>query len=220
MRVTKYIHSCLLLEEGGEQMLFDPGTFTFREGLVKPEQFRNIKWMVVTHTHPDHFDVSAIKQIVEISGATVIGNDEVAAGLHTVGIPVIVLEDGKETFGEFVLKALPAKHQPILSDTVPKNTSFLVNENLLNGGDSFDAVLETYRGIYALAVPVLAPYLTELHVMDYVLRMLPKRVIPIHDGYAKDFFIQQRYANYEMEFKKLGIELDWLAKAGDSIDLH
>ena len=137
MLVTKYIHSCLLLEEGGEQLLFDPGTFTFKEGLVKPEQFRNIKWMVVTHTHPDHFDVPAIKQIIELSGATVIGNDEIEEGLRTAGIPVTLLEDGKQTFGAFRLKALPAKHQPILSDTLPKNTSFVVNDTLLNGGDSF-----------------------------------------------------------------------------------
>lgn len=219
MLVTKYIHSCLLLEEGGEQLLFDPGTFTFKEGLVKPEQFRNIKWMVVTHTHPDHFDVPAIKQIIELSGATVIGNDEIAEGLRSSGIPVTLLEDGKQTCGAFRLKALPAKHQPILSDFLPKNTSFVVNDTLLNGGDSFDAVLETYRGITTLAVPVQAPYLTELHVMDYIMRIHPKRVIPIHDGYAKDFFIEQRYDNYVPECKKLNIEFHRLAKPGDSVTL-
>jgi L-ascorbate metabolism protein UlaG (beta-lactamase superfamily) len=219
MLVTKYIHSCLLLEEGGEQMLFDPGTFTFKEGLVKPEQFRNIKWMVVTHTHPDHFDVPAIKKIIELSGATIIGNDEIAEGLRSAGIPVTLLEDGKQTCGAFRLTALPAKHQPILSATLPKNTSFLVNETLLNGGDSFDPILETYRGIETLAVPVQAPYLTELHVMDYIMRIHPKRVIPIHDGYAKDFFIEQRYDNYVPECKKLSIEFLRLAKPGDSVTL-
>jgi hypothetical protein len=53
--------------------------------------------------------------------------------------------------------------------------------------------------------------------MDYVLRIHPKRIIPIHDGYAKDFFIDQRYDNYQTEFKKLDIEFPRLARPGDSV---
>lgn len=34
MHITKYIHSCLLPEHKGEQLLFDPGKFSFIDGLV------------------------------------------------------------------------------------------------------------------------------------------------------------------------------------------
>ncbi len=219
MRVTKYIHSCLLLEEGGEKLLFDPGKFSFIEGLVKTEQFRDVNWIVFTHSHPDHLDTDIVREIVELSGAFVIGNREVAEELRAEGLAVIILEDGEQLFGKLHLRAVPAKHQPILSESLPQNTAFIVNEKLLNGGDSFDASLEKYRGIDTLAVPVMAPYLTELQVMDYVKRIQPKHVIPIHDGYVKDFFIEQRYDNYAPYFEKLSAKFHKLPRPGDSVVL-
>jgi L-ascorbate metabolism protein UlaG (beta-lactamase superfamily) len=219
MRATKYIHSCLLLEEGGEKLLFDPGRFTFLEGLVTPDQFRDVHWIVITHTHPDHLETDAVRKIIEVSGAFVIGNHEVSEALHAEALAVCVLENEEKTFGAFRLRAIPAKHQPILWDTLPQNTAFVVNKKLLNGGDSFDPALDAYRGIDTLALPVLAPYLTELDVMDYAKRLQPKQAIPLHDGYAKDFFIEQRHANYAPYFEKLGIQFHKLARPGDSVEL-
>lgn len=42
MRISKYIHSCLLIEKGGDRILFDPDKFSYVEGLVKPEQFESL----------------------------------------------------------------------------------------------------------------------------------------------------------------------------------
>jgi L-ascorbate metabolism protein UlaG (beta-lactamase superfamily) len=209
----------MLLEERGEKLLFDPGRFSFIEGLVTPEQFRDVNWIVITHTHPDHLDADAVCKIVELSCAFVIGNHEVSEQLSAEALAVSVLEDGEKTFGAFRLRAVPAKHQPILWDTLPQNTAFVVNTTLLNGGDSFDTALDAYRGIDTLALPVLAPYLTELDVMNYAKRLQPKHAIPLHDGYAKDFFIEQRYANYAPYFEKLGIQFHKLARPGDSVTL-
>lgn len=219
MRATKYIHACLLLEEGGEKLLFDPGKFTFIEGLVTPETFRHVNRIVVTHGHPDHLEPDMVKRIVELSGAMVIGNSEVAETLRAEAIAVTVLEDGEKSFGKFKLRAVPAKHQPILAPKLPKNTAYVVNGELLNSGDSFDARMEEFAGIKTLALPVMAPYLTELQVQDFAKRMRPKQAVPLHDGYAKDWFIKQRYDNYESEFGKLGVKLHRLEKPGDSAEL-
>ncbi|MGI8786239.1 MAG: hypothetical protein ACR2HG_00575 [Pyrinomonadaceae bacterium] len=43
MKITKYIHSCLVIEKGLDRILFDPGLFSFVEGAVKPNQFQNIQ---------------------------------------------------------------------------------------------------------------------------------------------------------------------------------
>jgi len=40
MRVSKYLHSCLLIENDGGKILFDPGKFSFAEGLVKTASSR------------------------------------------------------------------------------------------------------------------------------------------------------------------------------------
>ena len=65
MRIAKYIHSCLLFEHNGEQLLFDPGKFSFVEGRVTPEAFANVSTIVITHDLPDHLDVAAVRQIVD-----------------------------------------------------------------------------------------------------------------------------------------------------------
>src|SRR5258708_7462731 len=58
MRIYKYIHSCLLVEEGDDKILFDPGTFSFVEGKVSPATFKDISTVVITHPHPDHVEIA------------------------------------------------------------------------------------------------------------------------------------------------------------------
>ena len=62
--------------EGGDKILFDPGMFSFMEGQVTPDAFRDVGTIIITHNHPDHVDVAALKKIVELSGAKVITNSE------------------------------------------------------------------------------------------------------------------------------------------------
>jgi L-ascorbate metabolism protein UlaG (beta-lactamase superfamily) len=42
MKISKYIHSCLLFDWSGHNLLFDPGNFTFAEGLVTAETFAGV----------------------------------------------------------------------------------------------------------------------------------------------------------------------------------
>ncbi|MBI3115325.1 MAG: MBL fold metallo-hydrolase, partial [Candidatus Kerfeldbacteria bacterium] len=56
MTITKYLHSCVLLEEDGFKLLFDPGTFVFVEGLFKPADLPKPDVVLITHGHPDHYD--------------------------------------------------------------------------------------------------------------------------------------------------------------------
>lgn len=104
MRIAKHIHSCLLFEHEGEKLLFDPGRFSFVEGRVTPETFGDIATVVITHDHPDHLDVPSLHRIVERSGATVLGNGEVAAKLRPEGIEVSVHEEGTRQCGAFSLR--------------------------------------------------------------------------------------------------------------------
>ncbi|UOR06311.1 MBL fold metallo-hydrolase [Hymenobacter aerilatus] len=69
MKITKYSHSCLLLEHDSKQLLSDPGMFTFADGAVAPDTFRDVSTVFITHQHPDHLDVQALRQIVRLSGA-------------------------------------------------------------------------------------------------------------------------------------------------------
>lgn len=115
--------------------------------------------------------------------------------------------------------ALPVTHEPILSDSLPRCTAFLVNERVLNPSDSFQSSLFAFEGVELLVLPVMAPFLTELTVVDFARRMRPRQVLPVHDGYAKDFFLEQRYETYGPYFDKLGIRFHALAEPGAGVDL-
>jgi L-ascorbate metabolism protein UlaG (beta-lactamase superfamily) len=217
VRISKYIHSCLLFEHEGEKLLFDPGNYSFIEGRVTPETFRDVSTVVITHSHPDHLALEPLKQILALSDADVVTNGEVAAILQGEGIDATTIEEGTLTAGAYTLRAIPTPHEAILADTVPRHMAFLVNDRVLNCADSFADPLLPYAGVEVLIMPVMAPFLTEVGAAAFARRMRPRQVIPVHDGYAKDFFVSQRYANYARVFTAMNIKFHPLAEPGDGV---
>ena len=67
----------MLVEEGNAKILIDPGTFAFIEGKTKPEDFKDISVVLVTHAHADHVDITALKTILKNNDAAVISNQGV-----------------------------------------------------------------------------------------------------------------------------------------------
>lgn len=219
MRILKYIHSCLLLEEGGDKILFDPGKFSFVEGVVEPDAFQDLSAIIITHQHPDHVDDDALKKIVgNTPAAVVITNAEIKSRLAEQGVTAELLEDGSRSVGGFNVEAVTAEHAPILNAERPRNVAYRVNRKLLHPGDSFDRSLDAWKGTPILALPIMAPWTTELEVAEFALRMAPQRIIPIHDGYAKEFFLRQRHENFQKYFAKQGIDFYSLDKPGDSVE--
>ena len=217
MRISKYIHSCVLFEREGDKLLFDPGNYSFIENRVTPETFRDVSTVVITHSHPDHLALDPLKRILALSGADVVTNGEVAAILHGEGIDATTIEEGTLTVGAFTLRAIPTPHEAILADTVPRHTAFLVDDRVLNCGDSFADPLSPCAGVEVLTMPVMAPFLTEVGAADFARRMHPRQVIPVHDGYAKDFFVRQRYDNYARVFTGMNIAFHQLAEPRDGV---
>jgi L-ascorbate metabolism protein UlaG (beta-lactamase superfamily) len=220
MRIEKYVHSCLLLSLEGTRMLFDPGKFSFVDHRVDPHRFQRLDGIVLTHGHPDHLDPDALAIIVKATGAMLYGNEQIAAKLQCTGLAVTVVNDAEFSVGAFHLKPLAVKHAPILSDQIPKVTAFLVNDHFLNPGDSFDRALDRFKGVETMALPVMAPFLTEIDAMAFAQRLAPHHVIPVHDGYARDYFLKQRYDAYEPYMQRAGIAFHRLEEVGQGITLH
>jgi L-ascorbate metabolism protein UlaG (beta-lactamase superfamily) len=213
MIVEKFVHSCLRLTLEGEKMLIDPGRFSFMDGRVKPTTLNDVSGVVITHDHPDHLDMDALKIILRGRHARVFGNAELAAKLNGSDIYVEVL-DKSSRCGPFAIQAIPVKHEAILADHLPRSIAVLINGRLLHCGDSFDDDLLRFAGVEVLGLPVMAPFLTELRVMDFALKMKPKHVLPLHDGHVRDWFITQRYDTYEPYFKQAGIDFVRLEQPG------
>ena len=220
MRVSKYVHACLLVEDGDDKILFDPGKFSFIEGLVSPDDFRDLSAVVLTHRHPDHLDDEALAKIVTNNPrAAILTNAEIEAQLSRRGISAEVFEAGRRAVGRFDVEATGAEHAPILNAETPRNIAYVLSNRLLHPGDSFDHSLDVYRGIELLALPIMAPWTTELEVAEFARRISPRQIVPIHDGYAKEFFLRQRYENFQKYFDQLGIEFHPLKGPGESVEV-
>ena len=218
MRVSKHIHSCLLVENEGDRLLLDPGRFSFLDGRVTTAQFENLSAVLVTHDHPDHLDLDALKQILARNRAEVFSNGEIADRLGRERIEVRVLEEGTRRIGSFEVRAVSARHEAILSAKLPRNVAYVINGRLLHPGDSYAPSLDALRGIPLLALPIMAPWTTELVTAAFGERMSPGRILAIHDGYVKDFWLKARHENLGGHFRKLGIEYVPADEPGSSVE--
>jgi len=187
MKITKYLHSCLLVQEKQTRLLIDPGTFVFADKLVTLDQIPPVSAIVITHVHADHCDVKAIRELVRTSpGVEIFSNEEVVVSLAREGIHAVVLNAGSRvTVGSFTVAALPAPHEPILPDTVCDNMAAMINDRLLHPGDSQHVDVGQ---VEILALPVAAPWTRRTEACEYVKKLAPRHVVPIHDGFLKDYF--------------------------------
>ena len=219
MRITRYIHSRLLLEKDGDRLLFDPGEISSIEGLVQPKRFRGVGTVMITHDHPDHLDPNALCQILAPSNARVVTKGEVTARLAGEGIDAMTVEDVMVTAGAFSLRAIPVRPEPMLRPTLPQVTAFLVDGQVLNVSNSFVDDLKTFVGTDLLIVPVMAPFLTEFTVAAFVREMRPRNVIPVHDGYARNCFRPQRYDAFDPAFADLDLRFYRVTQPGNPVEL-
>ncbi|MGY4537703.1 L-ascorbate metabolism protein UlaG (beta-lactamase superfamily) [Mucilaginibacter sp. UYNi724] len=219
MRITKYLHSCLVFELDGHKLLFDPGKFSFAEGDVTPGMFADVNSIIITHTHPDHLDTPNLKKIISLSKAIVYANMEVGAAIQKEGIYSSLLEEGIYNIGPFKLEAISVQHEPLLDSPIPQMTGFIINDKVLHPVDSMEDKLLQYKGIELLILVAMAPFANELRIAGFADAIKPKQILPVHDGYAKDFFIEQRYNTYSKHFEKQGIIFNYLNKLGDSVTI-
>lgn len=216
MKITKYIHSCLVIEKDSDKILFDPGLFTFAEGLVKPSQFQNINAVIITHKHPDHIDGDSLKKILdENENAAVLANSDIVKTLAGKDIEAEVFESGARTVGSFSIEALDAPHEKILADELPQNTAYVIDGQIIHPGDSYNKNLSERKGTPVLCLPTMAPWATEIATYNFAVEMSPEYIVPIHDGYAKGFFLESRYENFKKYFDAQNIKFQWMSNAGD-----
>ena len=209
MKISKYIHSCILLEEGDEKLLIDPGLFSFVEEKVKPEDFAGIGTILITHEHVDHFYPEALKIILKNNPkAEILANTNISSALEKEGIGAMKFESGELERGKFLIQAISAEHG-IIPAAIPPNSAFLINEEFLHPGDSLDSRLLELK-VKTLALPISAPWLRLVDALAFAKALKPQELIPIHDGFVKDFFRERMYAMCENSLKESNISFQAL----------
>lgn len=176
MRITKYGHSCLLVEEGDARILFDPGVYSVVPDLDKLDA------ILLTHTHQDHIAIPTLKKLVEMNPrARIFGNSEVVGLLAKEDIEVDRLEAGEQAVVQNVIIEGVGSDHAIIHSSIPriKNTGYLIANSFLYPGD---ALTVPNSRIKVLALPVVAPWMKMSETIDYLLAMRAPIVFPVHDA--------------------------------------
>lgn len=175
MKLTKYEHACIVLEEQGRKLAIDPGSFTPQFGPLD-----NIAAVVVTHAHPDHFDAKHLSIIIQHNpGVHVFTTTEVASQFNHPAVH-IVIPGQHRTVGPFDLHFNGGTHAVIHPDTQTlQNIGVRVGDTFYYPGDSFTLPDTPVR---VLAVPVNAPWAKVSESMDFIAAAQPKTCTPTHNG--------------------------------------
>lgn len=174
MKITKYVHSCLLVETEKETVLFDPGQFSWESGTFNIDTLKKLDIVVITHEHPDHFYDVFVKVIEEkFPKACFISTPTVVAELKKLGVKNAVCESMPS------IKVFSTKRHAKIEPLAPSSENIAVHvaDRLTVGGDRHD--LEETKEI--LALPITAPWGSAREAADMALRLKPKFIIPIHD---------------------------------------
>lgn len=181
MRITKFGHCCLLVEEKGVRILIDPGIWS--EGF---HGLQDIDVLLITHEHPDHFDVDAIKKVLELNiGCTVLTNTSVHNKLQEINIVSDILLPGSfRKINGVTIEAFDCPHEEIYPSIVcPENIGYRIAEKLFYPGDNVSFVPEF--SVDVLALPVIAPWMKLADALDYGKKIQPRVCFPVHDGMLK-----------------------------------
>ncbi|ROR64746.1 MBL fold metallo-hydrolase [Agrococcus jenensis] len=210
MRVTKREHACMILDEEGQQLVIDPGNQT---GAVVA---RGLVAIVITHEHPDHWDVPHLEALrAAHPSARIFAPAGVAAAAE--GFDITVVEAGERvTAGPFRLRFFGGTHAEI-HRTIPSvdNLGVLVNERFYYPGDSY-ATPDV--PVAVLATPAGAPWLKIGEVMDFVVDVAPRATFAVHDAPLSPMGLGMAHARIEGAVHHGGGEHHRL-EPGDSIEV-
>jgi L-ascorbate metabolism protein UlaG (beta-lactamase superfamily) len=176
MRLTKFGHSCLLVEEGAARALLDPGTLSAGfEGL------QGLTAVLFTHQHGDHLDPERLRGLLDRNpGVRVVSDEGSADVLARAGADVEVVHAGDELdVGGVGVGVLGRDHAVVHPDVpVVPNVGYLVGGRLFHPGDAFTP---PGQPVEVLAVPAAAPWLKVSEAIDYLRAVRPRVAVPVHE---------------------------------------
>jgi L-ascorbate metabolism protein UlaG (beta-lactamase superfamily) len=183
VRITKFTHSCLRLEDGGI-LVVDPGGFSERSALTGADA------VLITHEHPDHLDVDALTDaLAQRPDLKVFAHPEVLPKLTAFRDVVTAVEPGQAfSAAGFGVRAYGGQHAVIHPD-IPRiaNLGYLISDgatNLYHPGDSF--VVPDGEAVETLFVPLNAPWAKVSESLDFARAVKPERAFALHDGLLAD----------------------------------
>lgn len=213
MYITKFGHSCLLVEEGEARILIDPGSYSDMQNGVK-----DLDAILITHEHQDHLDVGSLKVILGNNPeAKIVTNSGAGKILAKQGIAYQEAQDGNSMTVKDVPVEVFGRDHALIHSSIPviANTGFFIANRFFYPGDAFiypympeapgtlikdatatyartiantflNAKIGLPKPIEILALPVTAPWMRSAEAVDYAAELKPQICIPVHDAILKN----------------------------------
>lgn len=198
MKITKYVHSCLLIEHGGKVVLCDPGQFSWESGLFDVDALTRLDLIVVTHEHFDHLYLPFVQALrAKFPEVPILTTPSVQQQLAENGIANVTTESHE-------LAAVFSSKQHASLDPLgaaPENIAAHVFGLVTVGGDRHD--LEETKAV--LALPATAPWGSLTGAASMLERLKPRYVIPIHDWHWNEAARAGAYDRLDAFTKEHGI---------------
>lgn len=177
MKISKYGHACLLIEEGKAKILIDPGAFSAGfEGLT------GVQAVLITHQHADHLSTEHLAGLKAKNPEMKVYGDEGTVGVLDGGdLPVEAVHAGEEfEVAGVTVKVVGTDHATI-HPTIPgiPNVGYMIARKFFYPGDNFTQPGEP---VDVLALPAGAPWLKISEAIDYMMAVHPEVAIPVHDA--------------------------------------
>lgn len=198
MRLTKLGHACVRLDKDGATLVIDPGIWS------GPGTLDGADAVLVTHEHPDHVDVDALRSAMGTnSGLRLWASATVATRFADLGDRVHEVHHGDTFTGAGFDIAVYGSEHAVLHRDIPvvPNTGFAVDGEVFHPGDALTVPEDS---VPTLLLPANAPWLKVSEMVDYAREVAPRRAYAVHDGLVND--------------NGLAVLEGWLQKAGEPLD--
>ncbi len=208
MKITKFVHACLLVETADRVALFDPGTYS--EKALDINKLDKLDDIFITHEHADHFSRALVKQLVEkFPEVRITSTKPVVDELAEASITASSQPPNGASFFES-----PHESMAPLVPTPPVENGIHYLDTLSHPGDSH-SFKETKT---ILALPVTAPWGSPARAINLALELKPKYILPIHDWHWHDEARSLMYGRFEKFFRGQSITF-YKLETGAPVDI-
>jgi L-ascorbate metabolism protein UlaG (beta-lactamase superfamily) len=208
MRISKYEHALLVVEQSAAQLVIDPGSYS------NLPELQNVVAVVFTHLHDDHTSLEHAQTISRnFPAVKMFGTQEVVEKLTGLDVQAVYHGDHYEV-GPFQIDFYGDLHQ-VIHRSIPlvQNVAVMINSRLYYPGDSYTF---PEQSVEILACPTSAPWLRISDVIDFLDLIRPKKCFATHNallseqGHAlQNNRVQQIVEKHAGEFRYLNVGESW-----------
>lgn len=180
MKLTKYEHACLIVDNDQTKLIIDPGCFT-----TLPEDLSGIGCLVITEEHVDHFDLKNVRKIIaQNSNLTILTTAVVATMLVKESINAEAIS-GHQTMkvGGFSLHFYETPHAPIYQNSPCQSLAVKVDDYLYYPSDTYRTIEDT---VEILALPTSGTWHKIEEAIDLANAINSRKILATHNGLYND----------------------------------